>query len=505
MSTVLPLSRGHAVAVTSWRRHLVALGAASAAVLLIFGRDAAHLVEIWWTSSTFNHCLLIVPIIAWLVWQRAPALAALTPTTWTPGLLLVGAGAAAWLLGDAAGVSLFRHAGLIVMLQGSVATLLGRDVARTLLFPLFYMLFLVPAGDEFVPFLQEVTARLSMLMLALTGIPAHIEGIFITTPSGYFEVAEACSGVKFVVAMLALGVLVAALCFRSWPRRIAFVAAALIVPVLANGVRAFATIYVASRTSTATASDFDHVVYGWFFFAIIIAALIGGAWRFFDRAVDEPVIAVQRDVARISPALPLMFGLCIAVAATPAIWSAAAAANAREVDLPALSAPRPAGWTRIERGGGATWTPRFAGADRFFIGRYRNAQGAEVDLAIASYAWQAEGRELIGFGQGATPPESGWSWSRSTPPPNDGRADQIVAGGVMREVLSFYRVGDVVTGNAAEIKLATLKSRLSGGRQTATAVLISSVPGRGEPRATLDAFAAALGPMRAFTTRATGD
>jgi exosortase len=80
---------------------------------------------------------------------------------------------------------------------------------------------------------------MSMALLGQTGVPAHLDGIFISTPTGLFRVAEACSGVRFLVAMAALAALVANLCFRSWPRRAAFVAAAMAIPVAANGVRAF--------------------------------------------------------------------------------------------------------------------------------------------------------------------------------------------------------------------------------------------------------------------------
>ncbi|MGL1269245.1 archaeosortase/exosortase family protein, partial [Vibrio parahaemolyticus] len=77
---------------------------------------------------------------------------------------------------------------------------LGPEVVAGLLFPLGYMLFLVPFGDEMIPFLQTITARLTMVLLALAHIPATLDGVFITTPAGYFEVAEACSGVKFLIA-----------------------------------------------------------------------------------------------------------------------------------------------------------------------------------------------------------------------------------------------------------------------------------------------------------------
>jgi len=492
MSLMLPISAQVASLSTPWRRHLAVLGFASAAILILFAGDAAHMGTIWWTSSTFNHCLLILPIIAWLAWQRAPAAALLSPSTWAPGLVLVGTGAMSWMLGDAGGVSLFRHFGLVV--------------SRLMMFPLFYALFIVPAGEEFVPILQGVTAKLSTELLGLAGIPAHMEGVFITTPGGEFEVAEACSGVKFLVAMFALGVLIAHLGFRSWTRRIAFMAAAMIVPVLANGVRAFATIYVASKTSNEEAAGFDHVVYGWFFFGIIIAALMGMAWRFFDRGPNEPFVLGHDTATTSSAPWPVMLALVLTLAASPLAWSASASATARAVHLPPLSAPEVPGWSHVDRTSGVPWSPRFAGADNLFVQRYRDEAGREVDLAVAAYAWQAEGHELVGYGQGAVAPDSGWSWSESATPPPHGRADLIVAKGVTREVLSFYRVGGVTTGNDAEVKVETLKARLFGRSQAAAAILVSSEaqPGGPPPRAAIDAFRAALGSATKLAERATG-
>ena len=121
-----------------WRAHLIALGVAVAAILLLFRRDAADMAAIWWNSSTFSHCLLIPPIIAWLVWQRLPELRRLEPAAWAPGLLVVASGALGWRLGEAGGVDLVRHAGLMVMVQGAVIACLGKAVTRGLAFPLFY-------------------------------------------------------------------------------------------------------------------------------------------------------------------------------------------------------------------------------------------------------------------------------------------------------------------------------------------------------------------------------
>ena len=307
----------------AWRTHLIALACAWVAILALFFRDAAHLVSVWWTMSTFNHCLLILPIIAWLVWQRVPQLRLVAPAAWPAGLALVALGAAAWLLGQAESVTLARHAGLIVMLQGAAIACLGKAAARGLAFPLFYALFLIPAGEQLVPALQTLTARMATALLGLSGVPAHLEGVFITTPRGYFEVAEACAGVKFLIAMVALGVLVANVGFRSWRRRIAFVAASVAVPILANGVRAWGTIHIAQSAGLEFAASFDHVVYGGIFFAVVAALVLGLAWRFFDRGIDDPWF----DPARLRgnrPARPAwVAGAAILVAALPLLWSSA--------------------------------------------------------------------------------------------------------------------------------------------------------------------------------------
>ena len=169
-----------------------------------------------------------------------------------------------------------------MMLQAAVLRCSPR-VTAALLFPLAYMLFLVPFGDELVPALQAVTASLAVNLTHASGVPAIVDGIFIDTPAGLFEVAEACSGVKFLVAMIALGTLVAHLCFESPRRRAVFMAACIVVPVLANGVRAWGTIYVAQSQGVEFAAGFDHIVYGWVFFALVMGGLLLGGWRYFDR------------------------------------------------------------------------------------------------------------------------------------------------------------------------------------------------------------------------------
>ena len=302
---VLPAARPATARVpAAWRLPLLRLALAWAVLIALARADWSEMVRQWWDASTYNHILLVPPILAWLVRQRSDELARLVPRAWWPGFALLGCGLLAWLAGTAAGINLVGQFGAVVMLQAAVAVLLGPRVAAGLLFPLGYMLFLVPFGDELVPGLQMVTADIVIWLTHLSGVPAQIDGVFIDTPAGLFEVAEACSGVKFLVAMAALGTLVAHLCFSGWKRRALFLAAAVTVPVLANGVRAWGTIYVAQSQGIEFAAGFDHIVYGWIFFALVMTAVLGASWRFFDRSPDDPLI----DAAALE-ASPLVTGL----------------------------------------------------------------------------------------------------------------------------------------------------------------------------------------------------
>jgi exosortase A len=504
-SAVLPIEMAGRQA-NDWQRALQYLAAAWAGLLLLFWRDAADMVAIWWNSSTFNHCLLIVPILVWLVLQRKDLLLELDPQPWLPALLYGAAGAGGWLLGDAAGLAVARQLGLIMMLQGAVAALLGPNVTRGLLFPLFYMFFLVPIGEEAVPALQMLTAKMCMLFLGWAGIAAHIDGIFITTPTALFRVAEACAGAKFLIAMVAYGVLVANLCFKSWRRRALFLAVCVVVPIIANGVRAFGTIYIAHYHGLDFAVGFDHVFYGWIFFGLVIAMVMAVSWPYFDKRADAPAFDPEtlRFPFRPAGSSLRMAASILLIAAVPAAWSAHI--TARPSPVPErIALPRVEGWKIVPYTPAVRWTPRFDRASHYLFGRYRNSAGDEADLFVAVFDEQEEGRELVGFGQGAIDPDGAWSWVSDAPAPTNARAQRIKTKGAMREVVTFYRVGGVTTGSDAEVKLATLKARLLGGNKQAVAMLISAEATDGRPaRPAIDAFIESLGDIDKVADRFAG-
>jgi len=496
-----------------WRHPLTALAMVWGLLLGAFARDWAAMADQWWNSSTYTHVLLIPPILIWLVWQRGEQLRSLAPGGWWPGLILFAGAVLLWVLGAFAGLDIARQLGADLALIAATLTLLGPKVGRALAFPLAYMLFLVPFGDELVPQLQLITAKLTIWLVQLTGVPARVDGVFIATPAGLFEVAEACSGAKFLIAMIAFGVLACHVCFRSWTRRAGFMALAIAAPVLANGVRAWGTIYLAQWYGADVASGVDHIIYGWVFFALVIALVIGIGWRFFDRPPGDPLV----DLAAIesSPLLAKLADRTIAsgkaLVAIAVILLAgggwALAADRLSARLPEqVFLPDVPGWQRTSYSPKVWWEPRAAGADHRLLGSYVDTAGNRVDVFYALYSGQSEGREAGGFGEGALTPDSDWAWLAPGTSPADAHGDRLLASsGTERLAQTQYRTGALLTGSNARLKLANIADRMLLRARPTMLLILSAERGAGDPPdKVISRFRAATGPTGAWMDRLAG-
>jgi exosortase A len=497
-------------ATSPWRPALLQLGLVWLALIALFAADWAAMLGQWLNSSTYNHILLVPAIAGWLAWQRRDVLTAIAPQPSRWGLAAVAAALLIWVVGASAGFSLLRQAGAVALLPASVLLLLGPRAVAVQLFPLAYLGFLVPFGDELVPPLQMITAAITIAMVRLSAIPATIDGVFIDTPAGLFEVAEACSGVKFLIAMIALGVLVCNLCFKSWRRRAAFMALCLAVPILANGLRAFGIVWAAQYVGAESAAGVDHLIYGWIFFALVIAAVLAIAWRFFDRGIDDPMVDSARIAASpllarlerrsLSPVAALA-GLVVALVAAQG-W--ARSAEALEAPVPGqVFLPNVPGWQRVDYKPQIPWEPRATGAEHRLLGSYADAQGRRIDVFVAVYASQREGKEASGFGEGALRPDSGWSWEGAGPALPPARSEWLRGEGrIERLAYTWYRSGDLLTGSNARLKLATIGDRLLLRARPTVTLILSAENQPGAPaEAMLADFRQSAGPLDGWMDR----
>ena len=268
------MSFGVAMIPSPWRLPLLTLALSFAMLLALTADTTVSMVSLWLAATTYNHCFLVLPIALVLIWMKRSHLAALTPRQEMLALVPLLGFALLWLIGRAGQIQLFEHLALVGMAISVVIALLGRHIAKAIAFPLAFLFFMVPFGDVFVPGLQQFTANFSVVLLRLTGVPVFHDGIMIETPSGLFEVAEACAGIRFLIANIMVGALFAYLALRGLWKWALFMALAVILPIVANGLRAFGIILIAYLTDNQYAAGVDHIVYGWGFFAAIMIAFL---------------------------------------------------------------------------------------------------------------------------------------------------------------------------------------------------------------------------------------
>ena len=400
----VPIMAGSGVVGLGWRAALPALIVALLAIIGLYWPTAVGMAAIWWRSETFAHGMLVLPIVLYMIWTRRRELAVLEPRGAVAGLgllLLLGLG---WLVADAAEVVVMQQLALVGLLQATVYVLLGGRVVWAIAFPLTYLLFAVPVGEALIPPLQRLTAWFAVEGLRWTGIPVLWEGLYIVVPSGSFEVAEACSGLRYLIASVALGFLYVYLSYRGFWRRLAFVALSVAMPLVANGIRAYGIVMIAHLSDMKYAVGFDHLIYGWFFFGVVVLLMfwIGSFWREPTLAggqgseVTAQTLVLGGDLP-LAPhfgryaSLALMAVLAAAVGSLGTMWMNRGGLESASVTLQAPPAVAP--WQGPERDTG-DWEPRFGGADAVGRSRYR-LEGRTVHLYIAYYRQQRPDAKLV--------------------------------------------------------------------------------------------------------------
>lgn len=382
----------------SFRTGALAGVLAALIVIGLFLPTARDMAWIWWRSETFAHGMVVMPISLWLIWRLRHRLSALPlrPAPGALGALLLAA--LAWALGETAGVAALSHAALAGMVIAAVWAIWGNALARAAMFPLGFLLFCVPVGEFLVPTLMHYTADFAVTAVRASGVPVYREGLSFVIPSGRWSVVEACSGIRYLIASVMVGFLFAYLNYRSLMRRALFVAASVVVPLVANWFRAYLIVMVGHLSGNKLATGVDHLIYGWVFFGIVILGLfwVGSLWREDDAPL--PAYAAQQAAENANQGvwrrvLPFLF----AIAVVAGVWIPV---QRWLVDIPpakayVLDAPAAApGWVQVGGEPAFGWQPHYVGERARRVQSYQ--QGSEtVTLFMAYYAREAPGRKLI--------------------------------------------------------------------------------------------------------------
>ena len=400
MSAVLSSSPAKESA-TPWRLSILVLAAVWIVLGALYVDTVTTMVGIWYRSETFAHAFLVPPISAWLIWRQRAQLAQLSPAP-QPWLLLgMVVAAAAWLLAELAKVNAASQLAWMALLVMSVPAVLGINVASVILFPLLFLFFAVPVGEFMLPYMMEWTADFTIRALRLSGIPVYREGLQFIIPSGSWSVVEACSGVRYLIASFMVGTLFAYLNYRSMKRRVIFIAASLLIPIVANWLRAYMIVMLGHLSNNKIAVGADHLLYGWVFFGIVVMLMfyVGARWAEPDSppsaAVATPGQTLSVTTAGGSRAVALTGIAAIVILAAPHLVSRwldtqQGSDSGLSLQLPAQLSP---GWRKVE-GSGVGFKPTFVNPSAETNQGYVGPQG-EVGVYLAYYRGQSTERKLV--------------------------------------------------------------------------------------------------------------
>jgi exosortase A len=476
-----------AIAAPSSRPWVLPLAGVTVLSLLwaLLYRDAViSAVGTWIASPTYSHCFLILPVVAYLIWDKRHELSCLEPEACVPALLLAVPAGLGWIAGALSSINEIQQLSAVAMYQVILLATLGPKVYRVLLFPALLLFFLVPTGQYLVPPLQRLTTWFVSSGLSALNILHYTEGNVIELANGRFLVAEACAGLRFLIANIVLCAIFAHFAFRK-PLKIGlFLLAALLVPIAANCLRALSIVLIAHWTDNRLAVGADHLVYGWGFSVVILLGLFAVAAHFRDPVADGRPLVVWRDFTIPSRGRMVMAVALAALALSlPAVLveAQAAAFPVRQI----VFDPRPPpGWTKGPAAG--KWQPKLEGTERQVQLQFRGV--APVDVLLGTY------RDEVSSRTASMPENQLWDEREY----NLVRSGDIQAGGkVFRELVlagpaerrlvwwTYWKDGRFTSSN---LQTRLLAVRNAFGNRTGVALLVLSTPvraGDAQARATL--------------------
>lgn len=459
------------------------------------------IVSIWDSSETFAHGYVILPISLWLIWRRRANFAALPPMPWWPALALVALLGMGWLLAHVGEVQVVTQYMFVGMFPAIALAVFGRRLAFSLAFPLLFLLFAVPFGEIFVGPLIEHTADFTVAAVRAVGIPVLRNGTRFELPTGSWSVVEACSGVRYLISSITLGSLYAYLTFRSTRRRLMFVALAIVVPIVANWLRAFMIVMIGHLSGMALATGVDHLIYGWLFFGLVMFIMfwIGSFWREDEEPTPAPVAAAATASQARARMAPMVLALLVVVAIWPALARYIEQANVNP--HPVKLATPTINWTATPAF--TNWTPAFQGPAGSYNGAFQQ-DGKQVSLTVLYYRDQGPFHTLITSVNTLAGPKDPWHEVG-----NAGASEKLgerplslretrMAGpnGAHLLVWQWMEIDGHLTASSIVGKLWQTRAKLLFHGDDGAAVLLAA-PYDSDPstaRATLRAFAASQGP-----------
>lgn len=379
----------------NWQQSLILVLVCLAFLFVVYFSSFSSMISIWARSDTFAHGFLIFPIVLWLVWRSRSQVLSINPCPNFWGLPILAVFGFVWLVAKYSGLLVIEQLAVVAMIPVLLFALLGWNVIKILAFPLFFLVFAVPMGEELVPALINFTADFTVGMVQFVGIPIYREGNFFQLPSGNWSVVSACSGVRYLIASLTLGCLYAYLNYQSVYKRTIFIAFSIVVPIIANGFRAFMIVMIGHYSDMQLATGVDHLLYGWLFFGIVIGIMfyLGSFWRDDEHLIVEKKNGDQPVTHGSEKKTYLIF---VSILIITMVWPLKVYLEDNEAipsTLAKLDRPFIPGW-EYSTSELTQWRPDYQGIDVALSATYRKNSN-EIMLFVGHYVKQRQDAELV--------------------------------------------------------------------------------------------------------------
>jgi exosortase len=383
---------------------VVAAALVAAAFLGLYWPTIGHLVEYWSQNDMYSYGFAVPFISGYLIWLRRYRLAEIpirpSFAVGVPALFIVLAGL---MLGRLTSTNLIEELTLPASVTALSLLLFGTRMTRACLFPLAYLFTMVPFWGFLTeplqwPF-QLYSATVGVGLLRLLNIPVVRDGIYIQLPNVTLEVAQLCSGVNHLVAVLCVGVPAANLFVSSWRTRAFIVASAVTIALLSNALRVAIVALFAYNNLRGPDGDI-HGPYS--VFRSLLISLIGFVALFWliSRLADKSPWGPDDASRRRYPSLvgvPAVIGIVMLTGCAALLrWH-----TVTPVAFPAaqrLAFPiQIEGW-QFALEGSLFPSVDGAGFDVAVVRRYVAPDGSQADVLLGYYSKQQQARELAGYG-----------------------------------------------------------------------------------------------------------
>ena len=232
----------------------------------------------WYIDENYSHGFLIPLISGYLVWQKRHTIKSVASSPSNLGLFIVIVGLVIYLVGNVAGESFTMRVSLLFVMGGALLFTYGGGLFKTVSFPFFYLIFMIPLPyilyDSIAFPLKLFVSKYSVDFLRVIGVPTMREGNVIYLVDTTLEVADACSGIRSMMSLLALSAALAYFTQRGWVKRAVLIVLAIPIALFANSIRVIGTGILANRYGSRVAEGFFHEFAGLVIFGVAMAMLI---------------------------------------------------------------------------------------------------------------------------------------------------------------------------------------------------------------------------------------